>query len=131
MSRLSEMTRSVKRAFVFVMAAACGALDGCMLFDSSFDPPGKGQIAEEWFRRCQPIIESLESYKARNHRYPDALSDLVPAYATALPEEELKRGALQYRRQEERYVLRFTYYGPGVNYCTYQPGSKWACSGYY
>jgi len=126
---LCEITRSVKR--VLAMAVACSVLSSCMLFDSLFDPPGKGQIAEEWFKRCQPIIESLESYKAKNHRYPDALSDLVPAYAIAVPVEDLKKGTLQYRRQEESYELRFTYYGPGVNHCAYRPGSKWACSGYY
>lgn len=124
-----EMTRNVKP--FFLMAAACSMLNGCMLFDSLFDPPGKGQIAEEWFKRCRPIVESLENYKAGNHRYPDGLSDLVPDYATAIPEEELKQGTLQYQRQEERYELGFTYYGPGVNHCAYQPGSEWVCSGYY
>jgi len=123
------MTRSIKR--VFAMAPACFVLNGCMLFDSSYDLPGKGEIAEAWFKRCQPIIESLENYKARNHRYPDALPDLIPAYATAVPEEELKQGMLKYRRLEERYELSFTYYGPGVNHCAYQPGSKWVCGGYY
>jgi hypothetical protein len=126
---LCEMTRSAKRIFVF--AAACSALNGCMLFDSLFDPPGKGPIAEEWFKRCQPIIDSLENYKTSNHRYPDALSDLVPAYATAVPEEELKQATLQYRMQDESYELTFKYYGPGVNNCVYRPGSKWVCSGYY
>jgi|SRR6266571_4081595 len=129
---LCEMKGHVKR--VFVVAAACSVLNGCMLFDFLYDPPGKGPTAEAWFKRCQPIIESLENYKANNHRYPDAISDLFPTYLTAVAEEELKQGMLQYlqyRKQDEGYKLTFTYYRPGVNICVYQPESNWVCRGYY
>src|SRR5262245_56859022 len=124
-----ETRGGIGRLFVFV--AAFGMLQGCAFFDSLFDPPGKGSTAEAWFARCQPIIDSLENYKASNHHYPDSLSELVPAYVAAIPDEELKQGTLRYQRHAESYELKFTYYGPGVNYCISQPGSKWVCRGYY
>ena len=128
----SKMQRNLKQ--FFILSIVIGMLSGCMFFDFLYDPPGKGAVAEEWYKQCQPIIESLESYKASNHTYPATLDNLLPAYSSVISEKELKEGKLQYleyHRQDDGYKLKFTYYGPGVNYCVYHPGTKWKCGGYY
>jgi hypothetical protein len=127
-----KMLRNLK--YILVVVSVCIVLSGCMLFDFLYDPPGKGPTAEAWYKRSQPIIESLENYKANNHRYPDALTDLLPTYASVVSEKELKQGMLQYlqyQRQDDGYELTFTYYRPGVNICVFRPNSKWECKGYY
>jgi hypothetical protein len=103
-----------------------------MLFDSLFDPPGKGAAAERGYALCAPLIEALDKYRADYSAYADSLSALVPKYLTTIPEDELRSGRLTYVKRDADYELSFSYGGPGRNICAYTPMTKkWSCIGYY
>ena len=94
------------------------------------DAPGVGPKAEQGYQVCAQIITALERYHAEQGVYPQTLELLAPAY---LPGFSYKVGiiSLDYRLDGQSYKLIFRYSGPGLNTCTYTPGAKWTCSGYY
>jgi hypothetical protein len=97
--------------------------------------PGEGRKAEAGYRRAAPIIAALERYRSERGSYPDSLASLPPEW---LPEElrgSAPRYGLHYERKDDRYELTFSYGGPGINHCTYDPAApearRWSCGGYY
>ena len=107
------------------------ALNGCMYFESFQEPPGKGDIANEWYKRSEPIIRAIESFKVRTNNYPNSLQALVNFNSSTELVNEIKKGSFEYQIINNSYTLLFTYYRPGVNICVYKPVVKWKCSGYY
>lgn len=92
-------------------------------------PPGVGPQAERGYQACAPVIAALDRYQAENGAYPEALTDLVPAY---LPEVPQPAGLeLDYQAKAPAYELIFRYAGPGMNICGYTPSAGWDCYGYY
>jgi hypothetical protein len=106
------------------LVALAAALPACLFFE----PPGKGRLANAGYTRAQPVIDALEKFHAANGAYPNDLDALVPDYLRSVPPPD---GDLRYTLADEVYELRFTYSPPGMNVCTYKPGARWSCYGYY
>jgi len=118
--------------------------------------PGYGKRAEQGYALSEPIIEALERYHQTLGSYPETFGHLIPEYITeeslngekghidywfenqgggtfsiiGLISEDVR---IEYWLQEEagKYVLRFSYAGPGMNWCEYSPGLDWDCEGYW
>ena len=124
------MCRGIRRTLSIV------ALLSLVLGIASCSAPGKGRKAEEGFKNAEPIIAALKSYHERRNRYPATLQELVPEY---LAERAWRRSeaatlgdVFAYQQVGQSYELKFTYTGPGINNCIYQPeASKWECFGHY
>lgn len=92
--------------------------------------PSECPQAIEGFALFQPVIEALQHYKTVTGEYPETLEDLIPEYIAIMPSYEI--GEVTYSKIDDGYELRFEYYGPGINQCSYTPNSKkWDCFGYY
>lgn len=101
---------------------------GCLCFGP---PPGKGEKAELGYERCAPVIAALASYDEREAGYPETLEELIATGDLGSLPEGPQGGPLGYARQGNSYQLSFSYEGPGMNSCTYQPETGWQCSGYF
>lgn len=115
---------------LLILFVALLALAACNLFSTTEEPPGVGEKAERGYAVCDPIIASLEQYKAEKGAYPDLLTELVPDYLPEIP-TEVNDQPINYTKSDESYSLSFYYIGPGMNTCTYTPEDKWKCSGAY
>lgn len=123
------VSRRLGAAAVLALAAT---LSGCTLYDSMFDRPGEGELAERGYALCAPLIGALEKYRSEHQRYADSLIDLTPTYLSALPQEEMKSMRVAYFTHGSNYELSFSYAGPGMNTCTYRSEKQaWSCMGYY
>jgi len=115
---ICELPLAVRRGVVLVALL----LGGC-------PRPGEGCKADAGYRRAAPVIAALARYHQARGSYPATLHELTPDWLAAPPQ------SLQYVRREDRYQLTFSYTGPGVNHCTYDPGTTapkpWQCRGYY
>ncbi len=107
-----------------------GFLVGCLFLMVGCEKPGEGAKAELGYAVCSPIIAALERFYAQNERYPEVLSELVPAYLEDVP-PEVNGEPIEYRVTSTSYELTFSYSGPGRNTCTYTPEGSWKCRGYY
>ncbi len=72
------------------------------------------QVDGAWFAdvRCETqnrlliVALALQAYRADHGRYPDRLSELVPAYMAKIPVDLFAlKGKLRYRRDDGKYVL--------------------------
>jgi len=116
-------------AYIFALAAS---LSGCTLYDSLFDPPGKGELAERGYAICAPLIAALEKHRTEHQVYVASLTELTPTYLSALPNEDIKSMHVAYFTGGTNYELSFSYAGPGMNKCTYRSEKQaWSCMGYY
>ena len=88
-------------------------------------PPGKGRKARAQYKEAQPLLDAIEAYHQKNQRYPDEPNQLVPDYLPYLS------NTFFYKKTEDGFSLFFSYTGPGMNQCTYQPKTKWLCHGYF
>lgn len=96
--------------------------------------PMKCKPAVAGFEIYAPIIDALEKYHLDKNVYPASLDSLVPEYLSIKPQpntEEREPSMVEYEKKDDEYQLRFEYYGPGINICTYSPSAKWDCYGYY
>jgi hypothetical protein len=111
------------------------ALPVALWFSMCSPPVGRGATAERWYRNTAPVIAALGQYRQQHGEYPDSLTALVPAFLNPAALSSLHmegNGSLTYVRDSAGYSLRFQYYGPGVNHCTYRPRiSEWQCGGYF
>lgn len=98
---------------------------GLMVLFLACVPPGKGRTARAKYKEAQPLIDALELYHQTNQMYPDAVKELVPEYLPYLSDP------FDYKKTEAGYALHFSYSGPGMNQCNYEPKTKWRCSGYF
>ena len=124
----------------WVLAGAAALLVGCVAVCAlgAFaayratvgDPPGQGPRAEAGYAAARPVIAALEAYHQAHGSYPATLAKLVPEQLSALP-GDVNGYPLGYQAQSDSYVLDFSYEGPGMNHCTYTPGTKWKCYGFY
>lgn len=110
----------------------------CVFLVGCGDKPGKGATAERCYVALQPVMQSLERYKAEQRRYPQTLAQLMPQYLNKIPTgEETQTSESQhivfsYRSIDgNEYVLTFEYVGGGINTCQYHSvKGSWECSGY-
>ena len=120
------------RAVATAVFALAAGLSGCPLYDSLFDPPGKGEVAERGYAICTPLIAALEKYRTEHQYYTASLNELTPRYLSSLPEEDIKSMRVTYFSGGANYELSFSYAGPGMNKCTYTSEKQaWSCIGYY
>lgn len=111
---------------------------GCilMLFQCK---PEKCEEAQTSFEKLQPVINALTFYSEQNKTFPDSLAQLVPKYLEDVPRKMNGYPVLYssessiFSESEEinDYELGFSYSGPGMNHCYYQPKKGWECFGYY
>jgi hypothetical protein len=88
-------------------------------------PPGKGRKAKAKYKEAQPLIDALEVYHRKTQGYPEDVKQLVPEYLPAVS------NPFDYQKTETGYTLHFSYAGPGMNQCTYEPATRWRCRGYF
>jgi len=136
---------------------AAWMLVGCLILcvpSCSWAPPGKGWKAKAGYRAAVPVIAALEKFHQEQGRYPADLSALVPAYLpntrelrvrgksepvysphrdlSAHQQEYDRFNEFGYQRDGDAYSLSFSYTGPGMNRCAYDPLTKtWHARGYY
>ncbi len=55
--------------------------------------------------RCAVVLVALERYRRANHRWPDALADLVPTYLSEVPLDPFDGAPLRYRRLDDGVVI--------------------------
>ena len=125
------MSNKVSRIWLFLMLVL--VLAGC-------PAPGKGRKAKLAYAIAAPVITALKKYHNATGGYPKSLDVLVPKYLAELPKDfsadEMIDGiasdkGLGYRKTDKSYEIGFTYYGPGINRCTYTPESGWTAFRYY
>jgi len=96
--------------------------------------PMECKPAKVGFEVYKPIIYALEKYKSENNGYPNSLQDLVPNYIDKIPNSPRppRPSNIEYKKDKENYLLKFTYGGPGMNICKFGSIEKrWLCSGFY
>ena len=96
--------------------------------------PGQGDKAERGYRRAEPIIAALDSFRNTRHTYPHSLAGLVPRWlpgsALAPPRRSQENYPWVYTRSDTAYSLEFRYVGPGMNECVYTvPHRRWSFAG--
>ena len=133
-----SVTPSSRRGWL--LAAAAALVVGCLAVCSvgAFaayrallgDPPGQGPRAQAGYAAAAPVIAALDQYHQAHGSYPATLSALVPEQLPALP-GVVNGYPLEYQAAAGSYSLAFSYTGPGMNHCTYTPGTLWQCNGYY
>lgn len=110
---------------ILLLSACCSPLTS--VFCCS--PSGCKQ-AQDGFAHYAPLISALEQYKKEHGDYPQTLNALVPKYVPGI--EPRDNGTMRYDKKETGYRLVFTYSGPGMNVCAYEPEKKkWDCYGYF
>ena len=84
------------------------------------------------------VARALEQYKRDKHNYPNALSELVPAYlgTAPLPVNGKTDGVrfIYVSPSGQDYKLIYQYFRPGTNRClrrSSDPEGQWSCSGAY
>ncbi len=120
----SSLRRAVVAATVVV--AALAGPPGC-----SSTPLGTGPVADAAYAEAKPVIAALESFKAAKGHYPAKLVELVPAYVPRVPPESGPGTIFNFVPKGSSYQLSFSYEGPGMNNCAYEPGRTWSCRGHY
>jgi hypothetical protein len=63
------------------------------------------------YTQSTDLAFALSAYRAEHGHYPDELKSLVPEHIAKLPADPYGKGILQYRRQDDGYLL----YGVGPN----------------
>jgi hypothetical protein len=121
---LTALLPSVSAASSWYMKEKIGVLLLSVLLVAC-PPPGKGPKARANYQEAQPLIDALELYHQKTQQYPDSAQQLVPDYLPSVS------NPFDYKKTEEGYSIHFSYTGPGMNHCTYQPKTKWQCSGYF
>ena len=114
--------------FLFIAVVTFGITLACNTLLPTEEPPGIGEKAEQGYAISEPVIAALEQFKIDKGFYPDALTELVPEYLSAVPTKD-EILDFSYRKTEASFAFSFHYIGPGMNTCTYTPEEKWRCSG--
>ena len=121
---------TMKKKYLIIFTFSCLLLSSCCSrYTQSFCcAPGKCQKAIDSFAVLNPIMVALETYKTDHAKYPKNLNLLVNEHINMIPSDKVID--LKYLLKESEYELTFTYYGPGMNICTYSSKSKsWGCYG--
>jgi hypothetical protein len=109
-----------------------GAYIAVTLSKTPDEPPGAGAKANAGYMRAYPIIKALAQYHDDYGTYPDDLQALTPDYLKSEELEVWQNGDGRYKAVAGSYQLSFSYIGPGMNSCTYEPVlADWSCSGAY
>jgi hypothetical protein len=82
---------------VLVLCAAALALAACSVWPVDQDPKGM-----DYRRSANFVIGALQNYQKAHGAFPGALSELMPTYIAALPDEpdltyRASNGSLEYR----------------------------------
>lgn len=148
---LRQKPQSIKK-IVFVLWLRVAGLALCLAGCQTV--PGEGRKAKAEYRAALPVIFALEKFHDDRGHYPATLLDLVPTYLPDIRELRIRGKArpgysprapapdpLQayshfdefgYRRDDDGYILSFSYIGPGINHCDYDSKTKsWSAYGYY
>ena len=97
------------------------------------DPP-RQQVGIAW---AEPIIVSIDRYRAARGRLPDSLGSLVPEFVSDramlyLPERGHFSDGPIYRADSTGYSLAFRWTGPALNDCVFTSQRRqWSCGGYF
>lgn len=158
--RDTQINRARRAAHAVRIKALTRLFFACCIvicLSSCLAAPGKGSKARAGYRAAAPAILALEKFHGDHSRYPTNLDELVPAYlpdskafiaqqkvkpvlpyslpATSSHEKEAQIAPYDlfwYQRDGDAYILRFTYFGPGVCTCGYCPTTrKWQASSHY
>ncbi|MFV2055775.1 MAG: hypothetical protein ACC707_04870 [Thiohalomonadales bacterium] len=118
---MNKVVLIVQLIFFLALLASCCA-------------PMECKPARLGFSAYKPIILALEKSKIDNNVYPVSLPELVPKYLAKIPTspEQPRPTDVEYEQEKDNYLLKFTYGGPGMNYCSYRSiKSSWFCTGFY
>lgn len=106
---------------ILIMSSLIIAVSSCGIYGP---PPGQGKIAEAYYEKSIPIISALEDYYKQYGSYPNSLDELIPKHLSSH-----EWPSQWYESTGDNYKLWFSYEGPGINSCVYEPGKDWECSG--
>lgn len=123
--------------FFALVPLAVFLLQGCYSLNPFACRPSRCPEARSGQERLHDLVAALDAY-ALDHEgaYPERIQAVHPHYLDRWPDcpewaEARCATWWQYDRSDSLYTVRFTWFGPGVNGCTYQPGQSWRCGGYY
>lgn len=113
--------------FTIYLSLVVVAMSGCC-------GPMECKPAKLGFETYKPLILALNKFKNENQEYPNSLNELVPQYINVIPESPTpnRSSEIEYEKFGKEYELKFSYGGPGMNFCRYGSSeSAWNCLGYY